>query len=225
MGWDQNDRRRHGECQQALMEGCQLSTRPMSRMSETVSFESEALVLVDEHDRALGQRSKTECHDGEGVLHRAFSLFIFNDAGELLLQRRSSQKRLWPLYWSNSCCSHPRVGETMEDAIHRRLYQELGVTSELRYLFKFRYHARFADAGAEHEFCWVYIGTTTDRVTVNSNEIAEWRFIAPAALDREVAAEPGAFTPWFRDEWERIRRDHRAELRALGMDGEPRENL
>lgn len=197
-----------------------MSNRPEPQPSEKVSFDTESLILVDEHDRVLGHRSKAECHHGEGMLHRAFSLFIFNGAGELLLQRRSAQKRLWPLYWSNSCCSHPRAGETMEEAIHRRLYQELGVASELRYLFKFRYHARYADEGAEHELCWVYIGITRDRVTINTNEIAEWRFIEPTALDAEITAEPEAFTPWLRREWTMIRQNHRADLAALWATGE-----
>ena len=77
---------------------------------EVVSDEDESLVLVDEDDREVGFLSKAVCHDGDGMLHRAFSLFVFNRRGELLLQRRSANKRLWPLYWSNSCCSHPRRG-------------------------------------------------------------------------------------------------------------------
>lgn len=192
-----------------------MSKQTESRTAEAVSFDSESLILVDEHDRVLGHQSKAECHDGHGILHRAFSLFIFNPAGELLLQRRSAQKRLWPLYWSNSCCSHPRAGESMDAAIHRRLYQELGVTSELRYLFKFQYQARFADRGAEHELCWVYIGTMRGPVCANTNEVAEWRFVVPAALNAEIDAEPEAFTPWFRKEWARIQREHSADLAAL----------
>ncbi len=192
------------------------------KTAETVSFDTESLILVDEQDRVLGHRSKAECHDGRGILHRAFSLFIFNPAGELLLQRRSAQKRLWPLYWSNSCCSHPRAGETMNAAVHRRLYQELGVASELHYLFKFQYQAGFADQGAEHELCWVYIGIARDPVRVNANEIAEWRFVAPAALNAKIRGEPEVFTPWFKREWVRIQQDHHADLAALGVDsGKP----
>ena len=99
---------------------------PLAEINDVVvSSESEALILVDENDREIGFSSKDSCHDGPGILHRAFSLFIFNTAGELLLQQRSAGKRLWPLYWSNSCCSHPRAGETMELAVNRRLQQEL----------------------------------------------------------------------------------------------------
>ena len=92
-----------------------------------VSFDNEKLILVDKYDNVLGYKSKAECHEGEGILHRAFSIFIFNDKNQLLLQKRSAKKLLWPLYWSNSCCSHPRKGENYETATHRRLKEELGL--------------------------------------------------------------------------------------------------
>ncbi len=122
------------------------------------SAEAEPLILVDEADREVGYLSKERCHEGRGVLHRAFSLLIFNDRGELLLQRRAAAKRLWPHYWSNSCCSHPRRTESMETAIHRRLHEELGLACPLRFLFKFQYQAQFDNVGAEHELCSVFIG-------------------------------------------------------------------
>ena len=126
---------------------------------EVVSSEEEPLILVDESDREIGHLSKGACHDGDGVLHRAFSLFVFNAAGELLLQQRSDEKRLWPLFWSNSCCSHPRRGETMELATERRLAQELGMTSDSHHLFTFQYQAPYLDLGSENEVCWVYVGS------------------------------------------------------------------
>ena len=101
--------------------------------NEVVSSEREELILVDDQDREIGFQSKADCHDRDGLLHRAFSLFVFNREGEVLLQRRAANKRLWPLYWSNSCCSHPRRGEEMEEAVHRRLYQELRIRSELEF--------------------------------------------------------------------------------------------
>ena len=101
--------------------------------------DADTLILVDEADREVGHMSKAQCHDGRGILHRAFSLLIFNAEGDLLLQQRAAGKRLWPLYWSNSCCSHPRRFETMESAIHRRLYQELGLHCPLEFLFKFNF--------------------------------------------------------------------------------------
>jgi isopentenyl-diphosphate delta-isomerase type 1 len=114
--------------------------------------DSESLILVDEADREVGHMSKAQCHQGRGVLHRAFSLLIFNAGGELLLQQRAASKRLWPLYWSNSCCSHPRRAETMETAIHRRLHEELGLRCALHFLYKFHYQAQFDVAGAEKRY-------------------------------------------------------------------------
>ena len=94
--------------------------------SEIVSDDAELLILVDSQDQALGHLDKAACHDGSGILHRAFSLFIFNSQGQLLLQQRAANKRLWGGYWSNSCCSHPRKAETMQQAVSRRCEQELG---------------------------------------------------------------------------------------------------
>ncbi len=175
--------------------------------------DSDSLILVDECDREVGHLDKARCHQGQGVLHRAFSLLIFNEAGELLLQQRAASTRLWPLYRSNSCCSHPRRAETMEHAIHRRLYEELGLRCPLQFLFKFRYEAQFDEAGAERELCSVFIGRTSDPVRSDPGEILAWRWISPEALQAELSgSEADRFTPWFVMEWERIRRDHPAVL-------------
>jgi isopentenyl-diphosphate Delta-isomerase len=186
--------------------------------SADISTDSEPLILVDESDREVGQLSKALCHAGRGVRHRAFSLLIFNDAGELLLQQRAPTKRLWPLYWSGSCCSHPRHNETLDAAIHRRLGEELGIRCDLRFLYKFEYQAQFDPAGAEHEMCSVYIGGHDGPVEVNREEIAGLRWVAPEALGEELAGPRAArLTPWFILEWQRVWRDHRAELEALQL--------
>jgi isopentenyl-diphosphate delta-isomerase len=183
------------------------------RISHSTTSDSDSLILVDEADREVGHLDKARCHEGRGVLHRAFSLLIFNDAGELLLQQRSAGKRLWPLFWSNSCCSHPRRAETMEQAIHRRLYEELGLRCPLEFLFKFQYQAQFDAAGAEQELCSVFVGRTSDPVRIDPGEILAWRWISPEALQAELAgAGAERFTPWFVMEWERILRDHRDVL-------------
>jgi len=179
---------------------------------EIVSSEAEALILVDQHDRVVGQLSKAACHDGDGVLHRAFSLFIFNQRGELLMQRRSGDKRLWPLFWSNSCCSHPRHGESMNEAIHRRLHQELRMASELHFLYKFQYQVRFQEIGSENELCSVFVGSSDDHADPNGYEIADHRWIAPDHLDVEMKSTPEAFTPWFQMEWLRVRKRFRDTL-------------
>ena len=174
------------------------------------AIDPDALILVDECDRKLGFLSKTLCHEGQGVLHRAFSLLIFNEDGELLIQQRAASKRLWPLYWSNSCCSHPRGDETLEAATQRRLYEELGIRCPLHFLFKFQYQAQFDATGAENELCSVYVGRCREPIRANSDEISAWRWISPEGLNREIATQGDiTFTPWFMLEWARIWRDHR----------------
>jgi isopentenyl-diphosphate Delta-isomerase len=168
---------------------------------EIVSSSSEELILVDEHDREIGSKIKSICHEGHGILHRAFSIFVFNADDELLLQQRSASKPLWPLYWSNTCCSHPRRGETMDVAVSRRLEQELGFSCPLTYLYKFRYQADFGEIGAEHEYCWVYLGYYDGSVDPNVSEIADWRFIDIESLNEELATVEDQFTPWFKLEW------------------------
>ncbi len=180
-----------------------------------VSSEEEQLILVDSNDREMGTASKSACHDGDGVLHRAFSLFVFNCDGALLIHKRHPSKRLWPNFWSNSCCSHPRTGEDVDVAIHRRLEQELGLAARLHYIYKFEYSAPFGEAGTEHELCWVYAGTTTAQPVINATEIAEWRWIAPDALDLELAHAPQRFTPWFKLEWHALRNSHRIRLEQI----------
>jgi len=187
---------------------------------EVVSSVDEQLILVDEHDRELGFKSKGECHAGHGVLHRAFSIFVFNSDNELLLQQRSPTKLLWPNYWSNTCCSHPRRGESMDTAVGRRLVQELGFACPLEFLYKFKYQADFGAVGAEHEYCWVYYGRYDGAVDVNVNEIANWRFIGVDALERELAATPDRFTPWVKMEWVHIRANFLdGMLASTGTDG------
>lgn len=165
---------------------------------------SDPLILVDEADREIGSLSKAECHTGHGTLHRAFSVFLFNPAGELLLQQRSAHKTLWGGYWSNSCCSHPRLGEQVKEAAVRRVQEELGVSCDPQFLYKFQYQAQFGDAGAEHELCWVYAATITEPVRANIDEIAAFEFVEPEALTRAIAAHPERYTPWLKLEWARI---------------------
>lgn len=182
-----------------------------------VSSDSDQLILVNSEDEAIGEADKLVCHDGEGMLHRAFSVLLFNEQGELLLQKRAPGKRLWGGYWSNSCCSHPRVGETMGQATRRRTWEELGLKAEPKYLYKFEYHAQFDDSGAEHELCWVYIGRCNGEPRTNKNEISEWRFITAQTLEKELEEIPEAYTPWFKLEWQEIKRLHGRELEALNV--------
>ena len=189
-------------------------SRPLTK-SEIVSNDQEPLILVDGNDREIGFLDKTACHDGGGVLHRAFSLFIFNPAGKLLLQRRASGKRLWPSFWSNSCCSHPRQGEAMDEAVQRRMGQELGLHAPVSFVYKFEYQAKFGTQGTEHELCWVYVGQTSQNPTINTTEIDEWRWISADDLDAELAATQDQFTPWFKLEWQRLREEFADRLEQM----------
>lgn len=184
--------------------------RPIRR--EVVSSEAEPLILVDADDNEIGFESKGRCHDGDGILHRAFSLFVINGDDEVLLQQRSGDKRLWPLYWSNSCCSHPRRGESLSVAAERRLYEEVGLRCDFEFLYKFQYQVPFGDAGSEHELCSVFLGRSDDAPHVNETEIAAWRYISPDALSAELESSPDQFTPWFKLEWPRVRERIRAGL-------------
>ena len=181
----------------------------MNSLAPIVSSDTEQLILVNEQDEEIGSLSKRDCHVDSGILHRAFSIFIFNHAGEVLLQKRSEEKFLWPLYWSNACCSHPRAGEDSEEAAHRRLEQELGIKTDLTYLYKFVYQADFNSVGSEHELCWVWSGTAeAEDVNENTNEVAEWQFFSPEQLLADLAKTPDRFTPWMKMEWDKIRSDH-----------------
>jgi isopentenyl-diphosphate Delta-isomerase len=189
---------------------------------KTVSFDNEPLILVDADDNVTGYETKVNAHLGDGLLHRAFSIFLFTEDDQVLLQQRSGKKPLWPLYWSNSCCSHPRKGETYEQAVHRRLREELTIDADLEYLYRFEYHAVFGDAGSEHELCSVFVGKVPApvRIDVNPSEIAAWRWMPSAEVDRLIADEPDAVTPWFVMEWQRLRTEFRetiAGLRPRGM--------
>lgn len=172
---------------------------------EIVSDEREELILVNLQDEVQGFLSKAACHDGEGILHRAFSIFVFDEKQRLLLQQRSPEKRLWGGYWSNSCCSHPRRGEIPEEALHRRLKEELGLDTKLEFLFKFSYHAAFGDMGSEREVCSVWAGISSAKPRPNTAEISAWRWISAEELDTEISQKPEEFTPWFLQEWPRVR--------------------
>ena len=165
----------------------------------------DLLILVDESDEELGFKSKSECHQGNGKLHRAFSVFIFNPSGELLIQKRSRDKALWDLHWSNSCCSHPQKNEQMQSAVKRRLKEELGIECPVHYLYKFTYHAKYKDVGSEHELCHVYVGLFEGEIRANPEEIDDWTFIKPDDLEERINNSQEDYTPWMKIEWEMLR--------------------
>jgi isopentenyl-diphosphate delta-isomerase len=168
----------------------------------------DLLILVDEADREIGTLPKTECHLGAGTLHRAFSVFLFDPDGQVLIQERAAGKMLWPGFWSNSCCSHPRPGERTEAAARRRVREELQLECRLDFLYKFRYQAAFGSVGSEHELCYVYAGFATGTLSTDPLEIAAIRWLTPAALSSEIAADPARFSPWMKLEWQQITASH-----------------
>ena len=176
---------------------------------QTVSSPDEKLILVDQSDQTLGHITKRDAHEGDGHLHRAFSVFLFNEQKELLLQKRSLKKPLWPGFWANSCCSHPRAGEQLEHAVHRRLKQELNVSSVVDYLYKFEYKASFKDVGTEHELCSVWLGQVNEEeVEFNREEISEIKFVSIENMEKELACNGEIYTPWLKLEWKRIQSDY-----------------
>ena len=182
--------------------------------NEVISDDHDLLILVDSSDEQIGALDKEACHNGSGKLHRAISVFIFNDDGDLLIQQRHTQKRLWGGVWSNSCCSHPRVGEETDVAAHRRVAEELGLKTDLNFLFKFEYRALDAEFGTEHELCSVYAGRVDCEPIVNTTEIQAWEWVPSAELSQRVKQTPKDFTPWLQIEWARINAEFPEDLRC-----------
>jgi isopentenyl-diphosphate delta-isomerase len=156
----------------------------------------EQVVLVDARDNELGTAPKLKAHV-DGSLHRAISVFIFNSAGEMLLQQRSAGKYHSPGLWTNACCTHPRPGEKPHQAAIRRLREEMGIATELAYTFSFIYKVRLGNDLWEHELDHVFVGTLDEDPTPSAEEVAAWRWVAPAELREELARSPRSFTAWF----------------------------
>jgi isopentenyl-diphosphate delta-isomerase len=167
-------------------------------MLDVPSAQSDELILVDENDSPVGYAPKLAAHQNGGKLHRAFSVFIFNAAGEMLLQRRAATKYHFGGLWTNACCSHPRRGQSTIDAAHQRLREELGFDTELREVFSFTYRATDPASGlTEHEFDHVFIGRFGGAPAPNAGEVDDWKWIATGALLADLRARPSAYTPWF----------------------------
>lgn len=172
----------------------------------------DLLIRVDATDHEIGTIAKTEGHLGTGQLHRAFSVFLFNTDGLVLIQQRAAGKMLWPGFWSNSCCSHPRPGESAEAAAHRRMREELRVECRLRFLYKFQYQAPFLDVGSENELCHVFSGYPHGALMADPTEIAALQWISPAGLSRSIAQDPDRYSPWMKLEWQRITDEYLGEI-------------
>lgn len=157
----------------------------------------ERVVLVSPEDKVLGQMEKLQAHQS-GVLHRAFSVFLFNSKGEMLLQKRAQSKYHSPGEWTNACCSHPRIEESYQEAAERRLKEELGISAEISEKFHFIYKAPVGGDLTEHELDHVFTGNYEGPLELNKEEVAETRYISMEDLNAELKAHPENFTPWFK---------------------------
>ena len=157
----------------------------------------ERVILVDEHDNEIGAMEKMEAHE-KALLHRAFSIFVFNDDGQMMLQQRALSKYHSPGLWTNTCCSHPRPGESLEEATSRRIVEEMGFTCEMREVLSFIYKAPFDDGLTEHELDHVFIGTYNEDPEINPEEVAAWMWVEVDEILADVNENPENYTVWFK---------------------------
>lgn len=157
----------------------------------------EFVILVDENDNEVGVMEKLQAHL-EGKLHRAFSVFIFNDKDELLLQQRALSKYHSAGLWTNTCCSHPRPNETIKDSANRRLFEEMGLSCELSIKTNFTYKATFDNGLTEHEFDYVLVGHTNQNPVINAEEVENYKWQSITDIKNDMALSPGNYTEWFK---------------------------
>lgn len=156
----------------------------------------EFVILVDEQDSEVGEAEKMQTHK-LGLLHRAFSVLIYNSNGEMLLQQRAETKYHSGGLWSNACCGHPRPGENIEDAAKRRLKEELGFNCDLKFSFKFLYKVSFENSLKEHELDHVFTGIYDSEVLPDKNEVQAYRWVSMENLKNEIIENHSSFSVWF----------------------------
>ena len=164
---------------------------------------TEEVILVNERDVELGTMEKIETHL-RGKLHRAISVFIFNNSGEMLLQRRALEKYHTAGLWSNSACSHPRVNEKPIDSAERRLFEEMGLSVKLKFMFKFLYKAKLDNNLIENELDHVFIGISDQKPNININEVCDYKYISEYKLNLLIENKSESFTPWFKECYTRV---------------------
>jgi len=157
----------------------------------------EQVILVNEKDEQIGTMPKLEAHE-KGVLHRAFSVFVLNDSGELMMQQRAASKYHSPLLWTNSCCSHQRVGESNIEAGKRRLFEEMGFVTELKDVVSFIYKASFDNGLTEHEFDHVLVGTYNENPNINIDEVNNFKWMTLEQVKVDMELTPNLYTEWFK---------------------------
>ena len=163
----------------------------------------EYILLVDKNNNVIGKEEKLKTHR-EGKLHRAFSIFVFNSKGELLLQRRARTKYHSAGLWTNTCCSHQRPEETLEQALHRRLKEEMGFDCEVKEMFTFTYKVNFGNGLFEHEYDHVFFGKFDDEPTPNPEEVDEWKWINLEELKNDIQKNPGSYTYWLKESIDKV---------------------
>ena len=172
----------------------------------------EQVILVDENDRQVGLMEKQAAHVTPH-LHRAFSIFLFNSKGELLMQQRALSKYHSPGLWTNTCCSHPRDGETLTEATSRRLMEEMGMTCEMHEVYTFIYKAPVGQGLTEHEFDHVWIGRSDETPQINREEVESWKYMSLSDLKVDIQLHPELYTEWFKITFEEM--SHHAELLGI----------
>ena len=163
----------------------------------------EYVILVDEDDHPIGQMEKQAAHVTPH-LHRAFSIFIFNSKGELLMQQRALSKYHSPGLWTNTCCSHPRACETLAEATSRRLMEEMGMACEMHEVYTFLYKAPVGEGLTEHEFDHVWIGQSDDMPQINREEVESWKYMSLKELSEDIQEHPEHYTEWFKITFEEM---------------------
>jgi isopentenyl-diphosphate delta-isomerase len=156
------------------------------------------IILVDENDKEVGFEEKLKAHQNGGKLHRAFSVFVFNSDGKLLLQQRANGKYHSELLWTNTCCGHPRPGEDIEAAARRRLKEEIGFSCDLKKEFNFIYKIDFENGLSEKEFDHVFSGKFNDEPKPDPNEAAGWKWVKIEELKKHIKENPEKYTHWFK---------------------------
>jgi isopentenyl-diphosphate delta-isomerase len=161
------------------------------------------VILVDEKDNEIGVMEKLQAHE-EGLLHRAFSVFIFNDKNELLLQQRALTKYHSAGLWANTCCSHPRPNETIKDSANRRLFEEMGMGCDLKIETNFIYKTEFENGLIEHELDYVLVGFTNQNPILNPDEVGSFKWQSITDIKMDIVFNPQNYASWFKIALEKV---------------------
>jgi len=156
------------------------------------------LVLVNQQNQITGVTNVLQAHQNPPQLHRAVSIILFNSQGELLVQKRSQYKPLWPLFWSNTCCTHPRPGEIALQTAQRRLFEEMGIKTKLKFFYQLTYKAKYNQKLSEYEIDSIFLGISDKKPKLNRKEAADYQYMSLTQLKKDIKINPKKYTPWFK---------------------------